>query len=89
MEVIKISVKRDIVESLRIYNKDLKELEREAKVLLAIKLFKEGVLSLEQAAEFAELPLQKFIDELKTHNVPILEYDESELEEELASVNSL
>lgn len=56
---------------------DLKE--REAKMLLASKLYEKGKLSLGQAAELADLSKQAFMELLSDYDVSVFEMSEDEL----------
>ncbi len=61
----------------------------EAKRLLAVHLFQNGLLSLGKAAELAEYGLGVFIDFLNELQVPVIDYEEEELEAEFkAAVES-
>ena len=60
--------------------------EYEAKLLLAVELYREGRLTLGQAAELAGLCVEDFMRELSRRRVSIVNLDEEELKiaEELA-----
>jgi predicted HTH domain antitoxin len=57
--------------------------ESEAKMLLAVKLFETGKLSIGQAAELAGYSYRAFIEILRVNKVPIASYSPDELETEL------
>ncbi len=57
--------------------------EYEAKVLLAVELYREARLTLKQAAELAGLCVEDFMKELSRRKVSIINLDEEELKEEL------
>ena len=57
--------------------------EYEARLLLAVELYREGRLTLKQAAELAGLCVEDFMRELSRRKVTIINLDEKELEEEL------
>lgn len=61
----------------------------EAKGLLAAHLFQDGLLSLGKAAELADLNLGTFIDFLNKLNIPVIDYDEEELEAEFKAVEKI
>ncbi len=71
-KVLKISVPKHI---------DIDEYE--VRLLLAIELYREGRLTLKQAAELAELCVEDFMRELSRRKVTIINLDEEELKEEL------
>ena len=58
-------------------------LAEEAQRALALVLFQRKVLSLDQAARCARLPLWAFIPWLGEHGIAVAEYDEVELQHEL------
>ena len=57
--------------------------EREAAMLLATKLYEQGKLSMGQAAELAGYSKQTFMELLSRYNVPIFNYDPSELKNDI------
>jgi predicted HTH domain antitoxin len=57
--------------------------EDEAKLLLAVKLYEVGKVSLGQAAKLAEFSKRAFIDVLGRHHVPIFNYSPDELRQEI------
>lgn len=59
--------------------------EDEAKILFAIKLFEENRVSLEKAAEIAELSLDFFIETLSKKNIPVINYPAEEILEDIAN----
>lgn len=62
------------------------DLERELRVLLAIKLFELKRVSVGQAAEIAGVGKIAFLDELGRAGVPIIDFGEDQLEHELRDV---
>ena len=61
----------------------------EAKRLLAAHLFQNGFLSLGKAAEMAELGLEAFVDFLNELKIPVIDYDEEELDAEFKIAREL
>ncbi|HEV8629189.1 MAG TPA: UPF0175 family protein [Thermoanaerobaculia bacterium] len=59
------------------------EFAREAKFLLALKLFEVGRLSSGRAAELCELPRVEFLFLAGKMKVPVVDLDREELEREL------
>jgi predicted HTH domain antitoxin len=57
--------------------------EDEARLLLAVKLFEVGKVSLGQAAKLAELSKRSFMEVLGRHGVPIFNYGPEELRHEV------
>ena len=62
--------------------------EREAKTLLAAKLYEKGALSLGQAAEMAGYSKRTFIELLADYEVSVFDYTEGELEKDLSDAKS-
>ena len=63
--------------------------EYEARLLLAVELYREGRLTLKQAAELAGLCVEDFMRELSRRKISIINLDEEELEEELRVAEEL
>ncbi len=59
-----------------------KRISLEGKSLLAAHLFERGILSLGKAAELAELKLGAFIRFLDELQIPVIDYDDDELNAE-------
>jgi predicted HTH domain antitoxin len=57
--------------------------EREAKTMLAAKLYEKGSLSLGQAAELVGYSKRTFIEILGTYDVSVFSYSETELEKDI------
>jgi predicted HTH domain antitoxin len=57
--------------------------EDEAKLLLAVKLYEVGKVSLGQAAKLAGFSRRAFIDVLSRHKVPVFDYSPEELRQEI------
>jgi predicted HTH domain antitoxin len=57
--------------------------EDEAKVLLAIKLYEVGKVSLGQAAKLAGFSKRAFMEVLGRYHVPIFDYSPDELQQEI------
>ncbi|QTA84972.1 UPF0175 family protein [Desulfonema magnum] len=57
--------------------------EDEAKLLLSLKLYEVGKITLGQAAKLAGFSKQAFIDVLGNYKIPVINYSPEELREEL------
>jgi predicted HTH domain antitoxin len=57
--------------------------EDEAKLLLAIKLYEVGKVSLGQAAKLAGFSKRAFMEMLGRHKVPVFNYSPEELRQEI------
>ena len=62
--------------------------EREAKMLLASKLYEKGSLSLGKAAELAGYSKRTFMELLGNYEVSVFDYSESELENDLLNAQN-
>jgi len=63
--------------------------EYEARLLLAVELYREARLTLKQAAELADLYVEDFMKELSRREVSVINWDEEELKEELKIAEEL
>lgn len=63
--------------------------EEEARLLLAIKLYEVGKLTLGQAAELAGYSKQAFMELLGRYGVPVFAYSPEDLREEVGGCSSL
>ena len=61
----------------------------EVKRLLAAHLFQDGLLSMGKAAELADLNLGTFIDFLNKLKIPVIDYDEDELQAEFKVIEKI
>jgi len=61
----------------------------ESRKLLALKYFKEKVVSLGRAAELADLSKWDFIEYLSENDVPVFDYDHDEVRRELKTADNL
>lgn len=68
---------------------EVKLTEKEAKTIIAVELYREGRLTLKQAAELAGYCLEDFMKELSKRKIGIVNWDSSELEEELRNAERL
>lgn len=57
--------------------------ERDVKVAAAVEAFSKGSISVEKAAEIAEMPIQEFLVELKKRCIPAYPYTKKEALREL------
>lgn len=62
--------------------------ERQAKTLLAAKLYEKGSLSLGQAADLAGYSKQTFMELLGDYDVSVFNYSEEELEKEISDAQN-
>lgn len=62
--------------------------EREAKMLLAAKLYEKGSLSLGQAAELVGYSKRTFMELLGNYGVSVFDYTEAELEKDILNAQN-
>ncbi len=62
--------------------------EREAKTMLAAKLYEKGSLSLGQAAELAGYTKRTFMEILGSYDVSVFSYSETELDKEIVDAQN-
>ena len=62
--------------------------EREAKTLLAAKLYEKGSLSLGQAANLAGYSKRTFMELLGNYEVSVFDYSEAELEKDILNAQN-
>ena len=62
--------------------------ERDAKTLLAAKLYEKGSLSLGQAAEVAGYSKREFMELLSNYGVSVFAYSETELEKDILNAQN-
>ena len=62
--------------------------EKDAKTLLAAKLYEKGSLSLGQAAEVAGYSKRDFMELLANYGVSVFEYSETELEKDILNAQN-
>ena len=86
---ITLNVPSELSTPLSISGYNREKLTEEAKRLLALSLFERNILSLGQAAKLAELHLWDFIQLLSQQRIPIAEYDDEEIQQELKTVECL
>lgn len=86
---VTLNVPSELELPLSILGYTSEKLSEEATKLLAVSLFEQNVLSLGQAAKLAELHLWDFIQLLSQHDIPVAEYDDEDIQEELKAVEWL
>jgi predicted HTH domain antitoxin len=62
--------------------------EKQAKTLLASKLYELGDLSLGQAAEMADYSKRDFMEILGSHHVSLFNYDVTEIENDISNAKN-
>ena len=57
-------------------------------VILAVKLFAEGNISIGKAAKVAKMGIAEFTEHLSEQGIPIVDFTEEEFDQEMAYLNS-
>jgi len=65
-----------------------KILERDAKIAMAVQLYRDEKLTLKQASDLADLCLEDFMKFLSEKKVSLINWNEEELQKELKNANS-
>ncbi len=77
---ISFQISESILQAL---NQSRDEFINQMRLFTALQLFKNHKLSFGQSAELAGLSRQKFLIELDNYHIDLIDYDASELEQEL------
>ena len=75
--------------SLSAFGLTKEKIANESRKLLALKYFKEKLLSLGRAAELSGLSKWDFIEYLSDNDVPVVDYDQDEITRELQVAEKL
>ncbi|AEM38525.1 hypothetical protein Pyrfu_0656 [Pyrolobus fumarii 1A] len=74
---------REVVVRVRVPAHYTGDVEREIRLAYAIDLFVRGVISVERAAELADMSLYDFLYELRKRGIVAYQYSDEEAREEL------
>lgn len=81
MTSVRFEIPEEILYTL---NESVPEFTLQMRLLTAMQLFKKHKLSLGKAAELAGMDKDQFTIELDRNEIPLIDYDPDELEDELA-----
>lgn len=84
-----IDLPKDIYETLSSHGLSKEVISKETKKLLALKCYKDKILSLGKSTELSGLSMWEFIDFLGENNVAVIDYGWEQLEKELKSTERL
>lgn len=84
-----IDLPEDIYRTLSSHGFSKEAISKESKKLLALKCYKDRILSLGKSAELSGLSLWEFIEFLSANNVSVIDYSEDLLEKEFGDVEKL
>ncbi len=87
--VVDIDLPEDIYQTLSSHGFSKEVISRESKKLLALKCYKDKILSLGKSAELSGLSMWEFIEFLGENNIPVINYSEEQLDREFESVEEL
>lgn len=87
--ILEVHFPASVYKTLRAEGFDKNALQEETQIAIAVRLFKDHRLSLGKAAELAGVSLISFMDILRQFKVPIVEYGEDELAQDLKTIESL
>lgn len=83
---LQVQLPLDVAQAMQMVGLRRDSLPDEMRRALAISLFQRRLFSIGKAAEVADLPLAKFMDLLVESGIPIVEYTEEDLEEDMAAL---
>jgi predicted HTH domain antitoxin len=84
-----IDIPEELYLSLSASGLTKEKIVRESRKLLALKCFKEKVLSLGRSAELSGLSKWDFIEYLSENDVSVVDYDEDEIKREFENADKL
>lgn len=87
--ILEVHCPASVYRTLRAEGFDKDTLSQEALEALAVRLYAEHRLSVGKAAELAALPIIRFMDLLRSLNVPIVDYGEEEYAQDLQTIAEL
>jgi predicted HTH domain antitoxin len=83
METLAILIPENLLEAT---NMDKNAMIKIIRYDLALRLFREGKISLEQGAELCGMNIYEFLDILAVAGIPVINYPAEELEEEISGL---
>ena len=86
---VKISFSPDVFVAMRMIGLEGEDLAREMKMVMAVDLFKRGLLSIGKAAELAEMCLADFMDLLVRNEVAVAKYTLEDFRQDMEALEGL
>ena len=86
---VEINFAPDVLVAMQMIGLYGDRLEQEVKRVMAVDLFRRGLLSTGKAAELADMRLADFMDLLLAHDVPIVEYTIEDYEKDMKAFERL
>jgi predicted HTH domain antitoxin len=84
-----IDLSEELYQTLSSHGLSKAAIAKESKKLLALKCYREKILSLGKSAELSGLSMWAFIEFLGENNVPVIDLNEEQLAAEFESVEKL
>ncbi len=84
-----IDISEDLYLSLSCFGVTKEKIVSESRKFLALKYFQEKLLSAGKAAELSGLSKQDFIEYLSVNNVPVIDYDDDEMNREFETAEKI
>ncbi len=84
-----IDLSEDIYQTLSSHGLSKEVISKEAKKLLALKCYRDKILSLGKSVELSGLSMWEFIEFLSENNVAVIDYSENHLNKEFDGVEKL
>jgi predicted HTH domain antitoxin len=84
-----IDLPEDMYQTLSSHGLSKEIISRESKKLLALKCYKDKILSFGKSAELSGLSIWEFTEFLGENNVAVIDYSEEQLDREINSVEKL
>ena len=84
-----IDLPEDLYQTLSSHGLSKEAISKETRKLLALKCYKEKILSLGKSAELSGLSMWEFIEFLSENNVAVIDYSEEQLGKEFKSMERL
>jgi predicted HTH domain antitoxin len=86
MAAVNLELPAELVTAAKL---DQGNISQEAAKLIALELFREGMISIGRGAELCSMPLAGFMDFAAARGVPPLNYDAEQLEEDRRTLAKL
>ena len=84
-----IDLPKDLYQTLSSHGLSKEMISKETKKLLALKCYKDKILSLGKSAELSGLSMWEFIEFLGENNIAAIDYSEKQLEKEFKNIGKL
>lgn len=86
---VETQIPGDVYAAFKSHGVSREQLIEESQRLLALRFYRDHILSLGQAARLSGMNYWSFTEFLSQNNVPIVDIDDEELENELATVKRI